>query len=762
MTANATRDESDDEALPGFDPARALSAIRRRWRLVVMVALAISVTASLMALLLPNRYEAVATVQIDPRRKAATPADSPALDLKPDNPTLDSEIEVIRSRDVLIRAIDALQLRNDPEFNGSAGPLGSLKARWGELLRRYGGIAPPAENAQRDKTEAELDAIARILADPNPASAAPRLTRDEIAGAVLDRLKTARVRQTMLIEIRFTSSQAAKSARIANAIAEAYLDDQLAQKKNAAKQAAGLLEEKLASMRLKVAEAERNVEVYKAEHGIFEGDGGHGLTEKELNRQMEQVVAARTQTGEARARYEQAQKLMYSREGSATLSEVLSSNTIRQLKDQLNVSMRRSAELRTKYGPNHPEMRKADADVREAQGALDSEVERVVANLKNDLDVAVERQRQTEAALSAAKAQQAVSKEAGLDLKELQREALSSKQLYEALLTRHKQMTETIGLQLPDSRVVESAQIPLKPSSPKRRLLVLAGLAGGILAGLGLALALELSSPGIDRAEDVEHLLDISHLTSLPAMDTSQPALADPLRLARLVVADPGGTFADAIRGVRREVDVRRADPRPRVVLVAASTPGEGATDVASNLAHHYALTGSSVLLVDGDLRRANLSRLLASTRTSGMLESLATGQPATHAILRDATTGLNFLPATGPTPARLSSPELLASPRLAEVFADLKRHFDTIVVEAPPLLPVIDGRILADHADQIVFVVAWRRTPKQMARRALKCLGHNQRKVLGALVTEVDADVLAEDMGQAHVNGPMRLDWAA
>jgi capsular exopolysaccharide synthesis family protein len=761
MTANATRDESDDEALPGFDPARALSAIRRRWRLVVMVALAVSVTATLVALLLPNRYEAVVTVQIDPRRKAATPAETPAMDLKPDNATLDSEIEVIRSRDVLIRAIDALQLRSDPEFNGSAGLLGGIKARWSELLRRYGGVTPP-DNAQRDKTEAELDAIAHILAEPNAAGAAQFPTRDEIAGAVLERLKVARVRQTMLLEIRFTSSQAAKSARIANAVAEAYLDDQLAQKKHAAKQSAGLLEEKLASMRLKVAEAERHVEVYKAEHGIFDGEGGHGLTEKELNRQMEQLVAARTQTGEARARYEQAQKLMHTREGSATLSEVLSSSTIRHLKDQLNAGLRRSAELRTKYGPNHPEMRKAEADVREAQGALDAEVERVVANLKNDLDVAVERQRQTEAALSAAKAQQAVSKEAGLDLKELQREALSSKQLYEALLARHKQMTETIGLQLPDSRVVESAQVPLKPSFPKRRLIILAGLVGGILAGLGLSLAIELTAPGIDRAEDVEHLLDISHLTSLPAIAPPEPGFADPLRLARLVVADPGGTFAEAIRSVRREVDVRRADPRPRVVLVAASMPGEGATDIASNLAHHYALTGSNVLLVDGDLRRANLSRMLASSRTSGLLEALATGQRATHAILRDATTGLNFLPATGSAPARLSSPELLASPRLAEVFADLKRHFDTIVVEAPPLLPVIDGRILADHADQIVLVVAWRRTPKQMARRALKSLGHNQRKVLGALVTEVDADVLAEDMGQAPAHGQLRLDWAA
>lgn len=747
MTSDATHD-GDEEAHSGFDPARALAAVRRRWRLALAAGLAMSLLSAFVVMSLPNRYEAAATVQIDPRRNKAAGANETTLsDLKPDTSTnVDNEIEIIRSRDVIARAIEALRLRNDPEFNGTMGFGSSIVQRWRQLLSRVSTSPPAPPPGQADSTQAELDAITRLLTDKSPPAT---LDRDEITATVLEHTKVARVRSTALIDIRFTSQEAAKAARIANAIADAYIEQQLDLKMKASRQQAGMLEEKLQTLKIKVAEAERRVEMYKAEHGIFDSEGGQSsLTEKQLNRQLEQAVQARSQAAEARARFEQAQKLVHSRDGAATLGEVLQSNTIRQIKEQLANAQRRDAELKTRYGPNHPEMRKADADVREAQGALDDEVERVVANLKNDYEVSIERQRQAEAALAAAKALQSTSKEAGVELKDLQRDAASSRELYDAILARHKQLMETASLQLPDSRVVESAQIPSKPAFPKRRLLLVAAIVGSMLAGLAAVVGIELMAPGIDRAEDVEHVLEVEHLSSLPATAERGAAASDPLRVARLVVAEPGGAFAEAMRSLRREIDVRRGDSRPRVVLIASSLPGEGATETASNLAHHYALTGSNVLLVDGDLRRAGLSRLLAGTRANGLLETLATDLPGPQAVLRDAMTGLNFLPANGNAPTRLSAPELLASPRLGEVLAELKRHFDTIIVEAPPLLPVVDGRILADHADQIVFVLAWRRTKKQAARRALRLLGRNQRKVLGALVTEVDAGVLAEDQG--------------
>ncbi|MGQ0673563.1 MAG: CpsD/CapB family tyrosine-protein kinase, partial [Hyphomicrobium sp.] len=194
--------------------------------------------------------------------------------------------------------------------------------------------------------------------------------------------------------------------------------------------------------------------------------------------------------------------------------------------------------------------------------------------------------------------------------------------------------------------------------------------------------------------------------------------------------------------------DIRSRPGIPRLILVASSLPNEDGDVIASNLAHHYALLGSRVLLVDGDLRRATLSRRLAPGAQSGLLEILARGFDMERTILREAATGLSFLPAMSGQALDVANPEMLASQRMASIFAALKRQYDTVVVSAPPLLPIIDGRLLADHADLIVFVMAWKRTPKQLARRALKCLGFSQQKVIGVVMNGVALDDMPDAGG--------------
>lgn len=742
MTVARQNSDDEEEAGGGLALDRLLSALRRRLRLMLFVALSISIGTIIVAKGLPNRYEAAAVIQIDPRKKSISNIEGALSELKADQASIDSEVEVVRSRGILVRAIDILGLRTDTEF---AGP-STLR----RLIRQLG-----IERWLPGKPVAEQDAAAAPPPEPPdsksmvmkgmPAQVGPE--RDEIAVALSERLRVARVRSTLLIEVRATSADPAKAARIANTIAEVYLADQLEQKSRAASVASQLLEQKIAAMRTKLAEDEHRVETYKARHGIIDTEGGVTLSEKQLARLMEQTVNARNASAEARAKYEQAAKLARTGDAGGSLAEVLQNATIRLMKEQLGTVQRRAAELSTKYGPNHPEMRKVRAEEAEAKAALDGEISRLVTNLKNEAETADERERQLDASLNALKARQVTSKEASVELKELEREALTTKQLFESLLTRYKQTSETRGLQLPDARIVEQADTPLYPAAPKRKQIAFLGLVGGLLAGILAALGADLVTNGLARPEDVEHVLELPHLSSLPHVP---PRLAAgvPIETLRLVVADPIAPFTEAIRAVKREVDVRRTSRRARVIVIASSLPGEGSSIVASNLAHHYAIAGGNVLLVDGDLRRGGLSRELGGTRGFGLLEALGTDRAVEGAILRDATTGLHFLPATGPAPVRLSSPDLLGSARMHAMLHDLRDQFDTIIVDAPPLLPVIDGRILADHADQIVLVMTWRRTPKQMARRAVKTLGANTGKILGVVVNEVDDDIIADAHG--------------
>lgn len=726
--------EEQEEGGGALSLDRALSAVRKRLKLVAAMPVVAAMIVAAVVMTMANRYDASAIVQIDPRQKSITNLDTVVSDLKGDQSTVESEVEIVRSRPIILKVIETLDLRNDPEFNKP--PFTT------RVLSKLGLVtwAPTVERAP----QRPHDQIADILKIDEPGTSRP--TRDEVADAFIQKLKVIRVRNTLLIDIRFSASEAGKAARIANTIAEVYLKDQLDSKTRAASTATTLLEEKLDEMRKKVSDAERRVEQWKAEHNVFDTEG-QILSEKQLARLMEQTVTARNATTEARAKYDQAQKLARNGDSGTAIVEVLQSHTVRLLKEQVANARRKAAELQTKYGPKHPEMLKVYAEVAQAESQVKSEIERLVANLKNEAEVAEERERQLAQSLTQLKEQQIVSKDTGVDLKELEREAVTSKQLFEALLTRYKQTAETQGFQLPDVRIIEKADAPQFPASPKRKQLVLIAAAGGLVLGLALAVLLELLAPGITRQDDIERVFEVSHLSSVPSPSNSNGVLP-PSKAVRIVVSEPSSLYADAIRGARRELDMRRVAGTPRIILVTSSIAGEGAELIASNLAHNYAMTGGRPLLIDGDMRLQPLTRQLAAQRQRGLLDQVVNREPVEAAILRDGVTGLHFLPAVGPNAVQASIPETLNSTALAEQLVGLKSRFDTIILSVPPLLPVIDGRILADYADQIVFVVAWQKTPKQLAKSALKTLGLNDRKVAGIVLNDVAPEALNETRG--------------
>lgn len=723
-----------------FSAERMLSAVRRRLRIVIAMPIIAAVLSSLVVLAMPNRYDASAVVQIDPRKKTISNLEGVLSELKADAATVESEVEIIQSRLIALKVIEVLGLRTDPEF--SRPPL------WQRALVAVGLKEPelpePAPAPEHRSPTVNIDPIAGVLGPQEIGKTEP--VRDEVAVAFAERLKVTRVRSSLLIEIRFSAESAVKAAKVANTIAEVYLAEQLKQKHEVAGHASRLLEQKLDSLRHTVTEAERQVALFKAEHDIFDTEG-QILGEKEMARLMEQTVIARNNTAEARAKYQMAERLTERGSSVSDIADVLQSHTVRLLREQLGKATGREAELTTRYGPRHPEMQKVRAEVADAQSQLDAEIRRLVSNLKNELHVAETRERELQASLKALKSDENLSKESSVRLKELQREAETSKALYESLLARYKQTVETQSLQLPDARIVEQADAPLFPAAPKRKQIVIIATLGGGAVGFIVAILLELMTFGIGRPEDVERVFELAHLASLPGAE-ADAASRTALHELRMMVAEPHSSFAEAIRALRREVDVRRADNGARVVQVSASLPGEGGSTVACNLAHHYAMTGIRVLLVDGDMRRAHLTRELASARRHGLADVLARDLPVEHAILSDPATGLNFLPALGPAPSVLPPPELIGSVYSHQLLENLKASFDIIVVDTPPLLPVIDARMLADYADQIVFVMSWRRTPKQIARRALSSLGFNQSKLVGVVVNQVDAEVLADESG--------------
>ena len=366
----------------------AVAALRRRAWLILLFAAVGTGAALAFAYSMPNLYEAEATVQIDPRKKTIVSLEAVLPDIAGDTPTIESQVEILRSRVIALRVIDALGLRSDREF----APLPATPGLLG-WLPFAGPPAPPhVDESAQSKRRIEAAVAARSVSGPVAADVgADEPERDSVAAAFASRIKTQRVRNSLVVEIRFTSSDPVKAARIANTIAEVYIRDQIDMKIRATGLAAELLEPKLEGLRTKVADAEHRIARFKAENGIFDA-GGNLLSETQLARLAEQVALARNSATEARARHDQVQHML--RAGEArNAADVLQSQTVRALKDNLARATRREAELLTKYGPLHPELIKARAEIVDVDSQLASEIQQIIASLKNELQVAEQRER---------------------------------------------------------------------------------------------------------------------------------------------------------------------------------------------------------------------------------------------------------------------------------------------------------------------------------------------------------------------------------
>ncbi|MEO1282394.1 MAG: GumC family protein [Pseudomonadota bacterium] len=530
-------DDIEDGAGGGIPLGRILFALRKRMYVIALFAGLVTIGVAFLTTQLPNLYQATAMVQVEARERTIANLKDVVSDLKVNGATMESEVEILRSRAVALKVIDRLNLRNDPELFQQTGLTALLPSF--DLSFLY----PTSQEQTGTSWSADMPSNpGNSLMGTEPYD--PR--RDWVAAAFANRLSVQRVRTTLLIAISFRATDAGKAAQIANAVAEVYLEKQLEDKKRLTGYATETLEKKLDQMRTTVMTAERKVEEFKARNGIFATEG-QILSEKQLARLMEQTVLARNETARARSKYEQALRVKKQGDSATTLADVLDNNTIRLMRVQLAETTRRRAELETKYGPRHPEILKIQAKVRDARRDLQEEVDRLVQGLKNVYTEAQTRETELQENLAARQSSEVAAKSQTVQLKELEREALSSKQLFEALLQRYKITAETQDLQLPDARIVETADIPLMPSSPNRKKLVAIAAIGALGIAVLFVLALEFATTGIGRPEDVETVLEVPYLASLPLLASQETR--DPLRTIRMTISEPDHDFVEASKG---------------------------------------------------------------------------------------------------------------------------------------------------------------------------------------------------------------------
>jgi succinoglycan biosynthesis transport protein ExoP len=684
----------------------------RRWRMMLATAVCVVAMTFVVLLAVTPRYTGTSQVLFDPQKDKLFGAESIMPDLSLDSGSVDSQISVIRSTNLLRRVVEKTNLPKDVEFGQVVAP-----GLWGLFTSWFS--PEPADAPKPSQADAEIP---------------PDVLR--AIGRLRNALDVKRVERSYVISVAVTSEDPGKAARLANAVADAYVVDQLDARYEAAKRASLWLGERLDGLRDQVRQSEEAVAKFRREHNLQTTTSDTKLTisEQQLSELNGKLVAARAETAERRAKYDQAQQVKKRGGDIQAIPDVVRSTVISQLRAQQAEASRKLADLVSQYNDNHPQVIDARAQLRNIDRSISAEVDRIIANLKNDYDVAKAGEDSLQTSLDQMSGSTGLDNDVGIKLRELERINVANKTLFESFLSRTKITQEQSTFQERDARIISPATKPSVPSFPRKPLVLSLALVVGLLIGMGGAVALDMLNAGFNTPRQVEEKLGVPVLASVPLLrEGARRLIGKAIDPAAYTVEKPLSRYAETIRAVRMGVQMSDVDHPAKVVMVTSTIPQEGKSTLSLSLAFSAVKAGQRVVLIDCDLRHPSISRYFRLEKKRGLVDFL-TGATGIEQALATSN-GLTIISAGSKSQ---NPPDLLDSARMADLVEKLRKAYDYVVIDTPPVGPVIDARVAMQLVDKVVFVVRWQSTTREIVAQTLETLDAD-RKLAGIVLNLVD-----------------------
>lgn len=669
-----------------FDIRSIFGLLRRQLRLIVITVIAVVALAGVVTFSLTPIYSSSALIMVDPSNKNLLDPETQGTSAGADSARIDSEVELVRSDNVLLKVIESQNLLADEEFGVSLGA-------WTQIMG-FLRLADPALPSGEDALNQSLN---------------------RLRGAV----SVQRRGLTYLISVQVHSENRGKAADLANAIAQAYISDQLASKVNSTLASRDILQARITQARTAISSSESSFDNFISENitRITEDTGRTDIAN--MHNQLQQLETARTQQSAVADTVQQA----LNNGDLDTLVANLQGDATAELKRQ------RETLTRTLQGTdaNSP----VAVDLRKELTSLESQLKQSAEAEVTSLRTTVQQSQAQEDTLRQNMRTQVLNSSLSADvltrLYELQQSSELARSQYQTLLSRAQDLEAQADLQLADSRIVSPALAPQSPSFPNKTLiLALAGLAA---LGLGVALAFlyENLIGGFTTEDQVESVLRTTVATTIPR----ERSKSEKDSLSNMMVTSPLSVFAESIRRARATIEqFFRARPRTedhasKVIMVTSTAPNEGKTTLALSLARSYALSGHRTLLIDCDLRKPSIHRHLGMEPSKGLLDFLADGDGSRIALSdifsQDSLT--NVMTIVGARRSDLPTDQLLAGASFGRLIDAARRSFDVVVLDTPPIGPVVDGLYIAPFADAIMYVVRWASTSQNEAKKSISAL---------------------------------------
>jgi succinoglycan biosynthesis transport protein ExoP len=723
------------EAAPQDSLSERLVEIRsflRRELSLIALTTGICVALGILYLLMtPPSFTAVTTLVIDTRKVQLFQQQSLFSETAVDAGAVETQVEILKSENIALKVIKDLHLEDDEEF-GNAGP-----SLIGTVL---GWIFDNGQTVQTDN--AHVRQAVRIFQT---------------------RLGVRRIGLTYVMEVSFRSLDRERSAQIANAVANAYVVDQLEAKYNSARRAGVWLQDRLKELREQASNAERAIVDYKTRNDIVD-TGGRLMNEQQLAEINSQLTIARAATSEAHAKLDRIRSILDSpsiTDGvAATVADTLKNDVITKLRSKYLDLSAQEAEISRRYGFNHQAALNLRNQMKEIENSVRNELQRIAESFKSEVEIATQRQEGLQKQLDDVVSQSQVKNEAQVKLRELESNSQSYRALYDNFLQRYVESVQQQSFPITEARIISAASRPLSKSHPKTLLTLVVAAFGGLLIGIGIGAWRDVFDNVFRSSEQVERLLQTECIAIVPLLESNRPdAKGQQTKRARMrlrmsrkssqprmtlrslssaIIEAPFSAVAENVRAIKVAIDQQSANvPGGKIIGVTSSMPHEGKSSISIALAALIAQSGARVILVDCDLRNSALSQSLAPNTDAGLLE-LMDGRGDFNSVFRvDPRSGMKFLP-VGARDNSVSS-EVLSSKAIKTLFERLRHQAEYVIVDLPPIAPIVDVRAASNLVDSYIYVVEWGVTRVEVVQQTLRSAKDVQEHLIGVVLNKAD-----------------------
>ena len=675
------------------------SITKRKWA-ILSLGLMVAVLAAVIAYSLTPVYRATATVLIEPGKVKVVSIEEVYTNNQQQN--VQTQIEIVKSRDVAERTARALKLWELPDFDPRQAQPG-----WRTRAMTTVGFSTP----------------------PKPAWTQESLEK-AVVGSLAGRLIVEPVRGSQLIRVSFEHENAELAARVVNEAVAQYIDSDRDSRFKLSQQVNTFLQDRMSGLREKLLQSEKDLQAYREQKGIVSlGGSAQAVTSRQLGGAMDRVQAAKARRLELESAYQQTR--VAAPKDYVEIPFVMKDTSVAETLKQMDASRRNLLVMQETFGAQHYKVQQVQDEMAAMQKLLARQSELVVSSLRREYEGARSTEALMEQSMGVAQGGVVAVNREEFQLQVLEREAASNRQLYELFLGRAKETNLAGDVQAAVARVVDSARPSYTPVRPNKGQIVMRAALLALFLGALASLLMDRLDNTIKGGEDAEVRLRLPVLSALPLVDATDRA-----HMARLFLDESHSHYAEGIRTARTGVLLSGLDVQNKILLITSTLPGEGKTTVAVNLALAHSQT-KRTLLIDADMRRSQAGKSLGIPNGLKGLTNLVVGNAtAEECMVLVPDTRLYVMPVGDLPPNPL---ELLLSTRFREALAALSADFEMVIIDSPPVELVSEALVLAPMATNIAFVVKAMSTPAPLARKSITRIQRAGGNILGVIVNQLD-----------------------